>query len=99
MGLPFYGRDWKGTSAEDLVRSEVGELAQEHSVTVRRHPSGEPYFEYPGGHAVYYQDSRSISIKLGVLKRKHPKVGGIAIWHVGGESQDYWTTLRNKLGR
>ncbi len=99
MGLPFYGRDWRGTEATDLVYAEVRQLAEERSATMHRHPSGEPYFEYSGDHTVYYQDSRSIGMKLEVLKRKHPKVGGIAVWHVGGESQNYWTTLKNKLGR
>jgi spore germination protein YaaH len=99
MGLPFYGRDWRGTEARDLVYTEVRQLAEERSATMQRHSSGEPYFKYSDDHTVYYQDSRSIGMKLEVLKRKHPKVGGIAVWHVGGESRDYWTTLKNKLER
>lgn len=65
MGLSFYGRDWQGTEARDLVHTEVQNLIEEHSATVRRHPSGEPYFEYSGGHTVYYQDPHSIRMKLG----------------------------------
>ena len=99
MGLPFYGRDWQGTEAEDLVYASVQPLIDGHHVTVRRHASGELYFQYPGGHTVYYQDAHSLSKKLDVLVRKHPRVGGIAIWHVGGESQSYWTAIKNKLGR
>ena len=99
MGLPFYGRDWQGTRAEDLVSTEVYDLIDRHSPEVRRDPSGEPYFEYPGGHTVYYQDYRSIDMKLNVLVEKHPRVGGIAIWHVGGEFQPYWTAIKGKLKR
>lgn len=96
MGLPFYGRDWRGTNAKDLVFDEVHSLKKKYSPTVRR-TGGEPYFKYPGKHTVYYQDRRSIAIKLNVLVRKHPKIGGIAIWHVGGESQTYWRPIKNKL--
>lgn len=99
MGLPYYGRDWQGTQAEDLVYTQVRSLIDEHSATVRRGSSGELYFTYPGGHTVYYQDYRSIDMKLKVLVREHPRVGGIAIWHVGGESQRYWAAVRNRLGR
>ena len=99
MGLPFYGRDWQGTEAKDLVYTEVQELAQEHSASVRRDPSGEPYFQYSGGHTVFYQDAESIDAKIAVLKREHPRVGGIAIWHVGGESARYWSAIRSGLGR
>lgn len=98
MGLPFYGRDWKGTRAEDLVYADVRNLKKKYSPTVRR-SGGEPYFRYPGRHTVYYQDHRSIAIKLNVLVRKHPRIGGIAIWHVGGEPRGYWKPIRNKLKR
>jgi spore germination protein YaaH len=54
---------------------------------------------YPEGHTVFYQDHRSIGAKVDVLVREHPKVGGAAVWHVGGEDQRYWDTIRSKLGR
>lgn len=97
MGLPFYGRVWKGTDAQDLVHAEVRGLIDKHSAEVRRDSSGETYFKYAGGHTVYFQDPRSLSTKLDVLIRKHPKVGGVAIWHVGGESQRYWNKINDKL--
>lgn len=96
MGLPFYGRDWQGSDARDLVYEEVRRLRTKHSPDIRR-AAGEPYFNYPGGHTVYYQDPRSIATKLDVLVRKHPRVGGIAIWHVGGEDPGYWRPVKNKL--
>lgn len=43
MGLPFYGRDWRGTEAEDLVYAQVRTLSDRYSVTAHRDPSGEPY--------------------------------------------------------
>lgn len=98
MGLPFYGRDWVGTDARDLVHAEARALAGRHSATVRRHPSGEVYFTYAGGHTVFFQDPTSLSAKLDVILRKHPRVGGVAIWHVGGEPQSYWETINQKLG-
>jgi len=99
MGLPFYGRDWQKTEARDLVHAEVQNMIKEKNATVRRDPSKEPYFEYAGNHTVYFQDARSLDAKLDVLVRKHPNVGGIAIWHVGGESRAYWSSIENKLGR
>lgn len=98
MGLPFYGRDWVGTDAKDLVHSQARDLVNKHSATVRRHPSGEAYFTYAGGHTVFFQDSKSLSMKLDVIVRKHPRVGGVAVWHVGGEPPSYWQTINQKLG-
>ncbi len=97
MGLPFYGRVWKGTVAQDLVYDEVRGLIDKHSARVRRHSSGELYFKYAGGHTVYYQDSHSLSRKLHMLIRKHPNVGGVTIWHVGGEYQRNWNVINEKL--
>lgn len=97
MGLPFYGRDWEGTRAKDLVHAEVRALINEHSPTVRRHASGEPYFTYKDGRTVYYQDPTSIGRKLDVLTKKHPRIGGIVIWHVGGEPPRNWEVIRDKL--
>ena len=97
MGLPFYGRVWNDTDAQDLVHAEVRALIDKHSATVQRHSSGEPYFKYAGGHTVYFQDYLSLSTKLDVLIRKHPDVGGVTIWHVGGESQRNWNVIDEKL--
>jgi spore germination protein YaaH len=99
MGLPLYGRDWQGTEARDLVHAEVQSLINEKNATVKRDASGEPYFEYGGGHTVYFQDAQSIDAKLDVLVRQHPNVGGIAIWHVGGEASGFWAPIKDKLER
>ena len=103
MGLPFYGRDWMGTKAKDLVYDDVQALLSQHNTTVQRDPSGEPYFTYRDAgnsdHTVYFQDSKSLAAKLDVLALKHPNVGGISVWHIGGESPEHWTTVKNKLGQ
>ncbi len=103
MGLPFYGRDWVGTKAKDLVYDEAQALISQHNATVQRGPSEEPYFTYRDArgadHTVYFQDSKSLAAKLNVLALKHPNVGGISVWHIGGESPEHWTTVNNKLSQ
>lgn len=97
MGLPFYGRSWRGTEARDLSYTGSRDLIDRHATSVRRHATGEPYFRYPGGRTVYYQDPQSVATKLDILVRRHPNVGGIAIWHIGGESPRMWDPIESKL--
>lgn len=99
MGLPFYGRSWRGTEARDFSYTGSRNLIDRHAASVRRHATGEPYFRYPSGRTVYYQDPQSVAMKLDVLIRRHPRVGGIAIWHIGGESPKMWNPIENKLQR
>ncbi len=103
MGLPFYGRDWVGNSAKDLVYAEVQDLISKHGSIVYRSSSREPYLFYRDAlgtsHTVYFQDQESIEAKLDVFTSKHPSIGGVSIWHVGGESPEYWISIRNKLSR
>lgn len=99
MGLPFYAREWRGTSARDLVHADVRRIIDGHSPTIRAHASGERYFNYAGGRTVYFQTPLSIDRKLGVLVDRHPRIGGISVWHIGGEAPGYWNAIRNRLGR
>ncbi len=32
-----------------------------------------------------------------MLVRKHPEIGGVAIWHIGGESPGMWVPIKEKL--
>jgi spore germination protein len=100
MGLPFYGYDWSFGKGEPLVYAEVQGLVGRHGkAPVLLRSKGEPYLEYAGGRTIYYQDPYSIATKLDVLIGRHPNVGGIAIWHVGGEASGFWAPIKDKLER
>ncbi len=100
MGLAFHGREWVGFEGRSLVYAQVQSLTRKHNKPpVHRRSAGEPYFRYAGGHVVYYQDAHSLATKLNVLVDRHPEIGGIAIWHVGGEAHGFWGVIKDKLER
>ena len=48
-------------------------------------------------HVLYYQDVRAVATKLAFLRRRHPKIGGVALWVMGQETPAMWPALRKGL--
>jgi spore germination protein YaaH len=92
MGLPWYGYDWQGTNATDLVYSEAVALAQRVGAQIAYDANGEATFAY-SGRTVYFQDSSSYAKKVDAILKKHPQIGGFAHWRAGGEDPAIWTDV------
>jgi spore germination protein len=102
LGIPFYGYDWHAGTATAVLARDANAAAARYGVTVSRDAiSGEATLRYTddGGvaHVVYYQDERAIAAKLELLRRKHPRIAGIATWVMGQEDPAFWTTIERKL--
>jgi len=92
IGLPWYGYDWQGTSATDLVYTEAIALAQRAGAQIAHDANGEATFNY-NGRTVFFQDAASYSKKLDLLVQKHPRIGGFAHWRAGGEDPAMWSNV------
>jgi spore germination protein YaaH len=92
MGLPWYGYDWQGTDATDLVYNDAISLAQRVGAQVARDVNGEATFSY-SGHTVYFQDASSYLKKIDAVLAKHPDIGGFAHWRAGGEDPAIWADV------
>ena len=92
MGVPFYGYNWTGSTAQSLNWRQAVKLAEQNGVVPERDAaSGEDRFSYGDGrHTVYFNDAQTLAARLAMLKEKHPGVAGIAIWPLGGEDPENW---------
>jgi len=101
MGVPFYGYDWHNQTADSLVWADVQLLTTKYTPTIIRDASGEATFSYTDEsgtpHTVFFQDRQAIATKFEMLLTLHPKIRGIAIWVMGGESPEFWDEVAVKL--
>jgi spore germination protein YaaH len=99
MGVPVYGYNWTGSRAQSLNWRQALQLAGQQGVQPQRDlASGELTFSYDDGrHTVYFNDGETLAGRLALLREKHPKVAGIAIWPLGGEDPANWTAIRDAL--
>lgn len=103
LGMPLYTRDWaintQGTtlSSEDLSLPEQNKRVQEAGSTLKwNSEAGQyttEYWKANTKHRIWLEDARSLSAKLQL--GTHFGLAGYAYWHIGGESPDIWTSLRN----
>lgn len=103
MGVPFYGYDWSGGSAEGVDWTGVQTLISAYNPVVARDLSGEATFDYVEGggggtsHTVFFQDVQALTVKLQMMTANHPAIRGIAIWCMGGEDPGFWSTIATQL--
>ena len=91
-GLPWYGKDWVGTSAYSLSYAEAMALATSNVAAINHDIDGEAVFTY-GTHTVVFNDAFSYDRKLDMIVAKHPTIGGIAHWANGSEDPAVWARV------
>jgi spore germination protein len=92
IALPWYGYEWQGTRATDLVYAEAIALAQSVGAQITHDVNGEATFSY-AGRIVYFQDASSYAKKTSAILSKHPNIAGFAHWRAGGEDPAIWTDV------
>ena len=102
LGVPFYGYDWHAGKATAVLPRGAGAAVAQYEVTVGHDPaSGEATLRYTDGegvaHVVYYQDEKAVAAKLDLLRKKHPRIAGIAVWVMGQEDPAFWTVIARGL--
>ena len=94
IGLPWYGDDWNSGGATANVSYESAmQLARANGAEIGRDPNGEATFTY-GSHTVFFQDATSFARKVGMLRQRHPSIGGIAARSAGDEDPHVWSVIR-----
>lgn len=104
LGLAAYGYDWPstGTWATAYGVSQAYNVAASYGAQVKWDSvSNTPYFNYTDSsniyHSVWFENSTSIAYKLDMVNNNN--LGGVAIWRIGLENSDYWTTIKTKLNK
>jgi spore germination protein len=104
MGMPFFGFDWKGSTAKYVLWKNVRAAQSKYGGTVRRDAaSGEAVLRYTdaagAGHVAYFQDRGAVKTKTAWMRTKQPQIAGMAIWVMGGEDPAFWPDIASQLGR
>lgn len=91
IGVPLYGYDWTlpyrpGSSVSAISNQYATELATRHGSTIYYSPEHEsPYFYYVDeqreSHVIWFEDSRSISKKLSLIREY--RLHGVGAWQIG----------------
>jgi spore germination protein YaaH len=102
LGIAAYGYDWpsNGASAKAYGVDSIYNLAASYGAQIKWDPvSDTNYFNYTDSssvyHSVWFENSTSIAYKLDIVNNSN--LGGIAIWRLGLENADYWTSIKTKL--
>jgi spore germination protein YaaH len=96
LGVHFYGYDWVGSTAEDLVWEQASQRAERSGAAIQRDQPGEAWFTYDDGrHTVYFADAQALAERLAFVAARHPELAGVAIWRLGGEDPENWEVLKD----
>lgn len=99
MGVPGYGYDWASTGTRAIAMKNIENLAYSSGVTPQWNDYYKsPYFiYYKNGvkHEVWYENAASISSKLDLVDKY--KLGGIGLWRLGYDNNQFWDVVREKL--
>ncbi|MGG6309962.1 S-layer homology domain-containing protein [Paenibacillus macerans] len=103
LGMPLYTRDWslngQGStlSSEDISLPEQNKRIGAYGAVPKWNAEAAQYtMEYwKSGtkHRIWLEDARSLSAKFRLGSER--AIAGYAYWHIGGESTDVWTSLKN----
>jgi spore germination protein len=102
LGIPFYGYDWHAGTATAVLPRGVSAAAARYGVKPGRDAaSGEATLRFTDAagvtHVVYYQDEGAIGAKLDLLRKRHPRIAGVALWVMGQEDPAFWKVVARRL--
>jgi spore germination protein YaaH len=102
MGVAAYGYDWSSNGTKAYSINGINNLAAANNAQILWDDTSKtPYFSYTDSagiqHSVWFENSTSLSYKLDIVNNLN--LSGIAIWRLGLENSDYWTTIKTKLNK
>lgn len=102
LGTAAYGYDWSGSTTKAYGLSGIYNLALTTASTINWDSvSQAPYFNYIDStgisHSVWFENAQSLNYKLDLVNSYN--LSGIAIWRLGLENADYWTSIKTKFNR
>ena len=100
LGIAGYGYDWSNSGNKVVTFNGVENVIAKNIVQpLWDDVSKSPYYKYTTNgvqHTVWYENEQSISIKLDLIKKYN--LGGIGIWKLGYENDNFWSVVNAKLG-
>lgn len=102
LGVASYGYDWSSSGVKAYGIDAIYKLAETYNVEIQWNDlSKSPFFKYKDksgvSHTVWFENSTSLSYKLDIVNDNN--LAGIAIWRLGLENEDYWSTIKAKLSK
>lgn len=102
LGIAAYGYDWpnNGSSAKAYSIPQIMNMVSSTGSSISWDSVSEsPYFNYTDssgiGHTVWFENGTSVGYKLDIVNRNN--LHGIAIWRLGLEDGNFWTTIGQKF--
>lgn len=96
LGLATYGYDWVGSTGTSLQAADAVALARRVGAEPRWDGDAAgttfSYSEDGRQHTVWYENARSLAVKRDIAA--DAGLRGVAIWQLGGEDPQLWTTIR-----
>lgn len=102
LGNAAYGYDWSVNGTKAYSIPNIYNLATTYGATIQWDSiSKASYFTYTDtaaiSHTVWFENAQSLNYKLDLVNTYD--LSGIAIWRLGLENTDYWTSIRTKFNR
>lgn len=102
LGTAAYGYDWSSNGTKAYGISGIYNLALTYGTVIKWDTvSQSPYFTYLDAvgvsHTVWFENAQSLNYKLDLVNSYN--ISGIAIWRLGLENADYWTSIKTKFNR
>lgn len=102
LGTAAYGYDWSSNGTKAYSISQCNNLAATYGVQIQWDPvSQSPYFNYTDStgiqHTVWFENGTSLGYKLDLVNTSN--ISGIAIWRLGLEDSNYWSTIKIKFNK
>jgi spore germination protein YaaH len=102
LGTAAYGYDWSSNGTKAYGITGMYNLAAANNATILWDDvSKTPHFNYTDAsgiaHSAWFENSQSVGFKLDLVNSYN--LNGIAIWRLGLENVDYWTSIKTKFNR
>lgn len=102
LGLSAYGYDWSSNGTKAYGIDAINNIALKYGATIKWDSvSQSPYFNYVDSnnisHSVWFENNKSVEYKLDIVNNMN--LSGAAMWRLGLENPDYWTSIKTKLGK
>lgn len=100
LGVNTYGYDWNTTTQKattlPLVKAKTAPASEKYYNPTYKE-TRVVYNNSSGHHVAWYGNEKSLADKLSIARKNH--LFGIAIWRIGYEDANFWTTLEKLNGK
>ncbi|URZ09176.1 glycosyl hydrolase family 18 protein [Clostridium felsineum] len=102
LGTAAYGYDWSSNGTKAYGINSMFNLASANGTAILWDATSKtPYFNYTDStgiaHSAWFENGTSVGYKLDLVNNYN--LSGIAIWRLGLENTDYWSTIKTKFNR